>query len=563
MKDIKSLFMTAKDSGRDVDICSYSNAIQEAMQTPMDYISNLEYIIQSNIGVSTFKEFVESNGLPIVLYEQCMGLIDECIRRCNIFKKPVDEYTEAKSFLESYKAKYIKEFAMFDYFCDELPKNYISSYYSVNESGIHGRQLAAGMIKVYKETAIPDMIIAAKELNHGDAAGRLTHEIETFCTENVELTPMLCEWVKFVDANCVEEFKENSASSVVENVRRRNNAVYRESVITGDTSATYEYTEDELECIARLIEFKENLITWSNELGLDPFKEQKEIYSLYEELDGILFEEDDNIFQTSADDEEPLVPVFGVVKSYSPDKFRNDGTPKSKGDMTSTNLKKLMHVITRGDNYSHAVISFDPEMKDMYSFESPGFVHDSFDQDIWITTDNIYICVMFIKKSEKERILQYMKSMDGNSSSKFAFLNMLRGTVGKPEKIDKRFICSAFVAYCLGYSNRKNLTRDYSRCRPEDITILPRAFYVMNVKDRNEFYRRQDEFKQRVNEIFAKHKDEIEDYNNFLPKITLKDRMDRLKTIDKIIDWIVAKAPRTNDGGSEPVSESTESKEDH
>lgn len=236
-----------------------------------------------------------------------------------------------------------------------------------------------------------------------------------------------------------------------------------------------------------------------------------------------------------------FVPIFGIVKSYSSDSVRNDGTIKSAGELASVKFDKIIHMLTRGDNYSHALVSFDDSLTNMYSYEDEGFVVDNImEKESWMGTKSIYICVMFVNKEDRDRMKKYVKDLKKNQhQSRYASSNLLKAYVGTPKKVDKRFVCSSFTGYIMSCSNPKNLHRDFSRLRPEDITILPRAFYVMNVKDREDFKAKQSEIKSKVRSIYKEYHDEIDDYNNHLPKILLKDRCDELKTIDKIFDWII------------------------
>lgn len=241
-----------------------------------------------------------------------------------------------------------------------------------------------------------------------------------------------------------------------------------------------------------------------------------------------------------AEKKEKYVPIFGIIKKYSKSKYRNDGTPKPPSELTSIKFHKIIEKLTRGDQYSHAVVSFDDTFKNLYSYEDPGFVNDSIYNDSWKGTDSIYICVMFVKKAERDQMLKYVKSIEADpDKSQYASANLLKAYIGKPNKVDKRFVCSTFTGYIMACSNPKNLHRDYSRLRPEDITILPRAFYVTNVKDQDEFIKRKDEIHAKVKAIYDEYYDEINDYNNHLPKLLLSNKMSELKTSDKIFDYII------------------------
>lgn len=274
------------------------------------------------------------------------------------------------------------------------------------------------------------------------------------------------------------------------------------------------------------------------ELGLEEtFKNFNESYDILNE------DVEHQEFDNETDRDEPYVPVFGISKSYSAEKLRNDGTPKTSSEKLSVWMDKVIHKATLGDNYSHSLISFDISLEEMYSYEGLGFVTDNImTKDSWLGTKSVYICVMFVKKSDRDRMKKYVENLrDHPEQTSYAFPNLFSSFFSNPTKVDKRFICSSFVGYIMQYSDPKNVRRDYSRTRPEDVTILPRTFYVANIIDRNDFIRRKNEIKMRVKAIFDEYKEDIDEYNNMLPKLMLKDTFGSLKTIDKIIDSIIGK----------------------
>lgn len=272
--------------------------------------------------------------------------------------------------------------------------------------------------------------------------------------------------------------------------------------------------------------------------------------SIHQLLDEIsCFVEDGNTFNKDMiateihKEEKDFVPIFGIAKSYSHSGFRNDGTEKTDEEKGSVKFDKIIHTLTRGDNYSHALVSFDISLREMYSYEDAGFVVDDImEKDSWLGTKSFYICVMFIKKEDRDNMKRYIETLKKHpEQTKYAMGNLIKAYIATPTKVDKRFVCSSFTGYIIQCANPKNLHRDYSRLRPDDITILPRAFYVANVIDRNDFIKNFEEIKARVQTIYNDYKDDIADYNNHLPRIMLSDKMQELKTIDKILDWIVDK----------------------
>ncbi len=238
--------------------------------------------------------------------------------------------------------------------------------------------------------------------------------------------------------------------------------------------------------------------------------------------------------------EKDFVPIYGVLKYTSFDDKRNDGTEKDHYDKEMTRFQASIKTLTRGDNYGHALMSFDDSFRHLYSFGDEGIEDDDIMKPSWMATSSIYICVMFVDRKERDKMKKYVDNLVAHpDKTSYAFSNLLKAYISKPTKVDKRFVCSTFTGYAMMMSNPKNLHRDYSRLRPEDITILPRAFYIMNVKDQKEFLEKKKLIKEKVDSIFEEYHDEIEDYNNHLPKLLLIDRVDKIKFIDKIFDWII------------------------
>lgn len=271
---------------------------------------------------------------------------------------------------------------------------------------------------------------------------------------------------------------------------------------------------------------------------IDGYKEDNTITESAEENSN---ENEDDIEKSDNSESKEFVPIFGIVKEYSLKKIRNDGTMKDKSELSSVKFHRIIKFLTRGDHHSHALVSFDSSLTKMYSYEDDGFVIDNImTKESWMGTETIYLCVMFVNKEDRDRMKKFIDNLSEHAAeTKYASANLLKAYVGKPYKADKRFVCSSFTGYIMSCANPKNLHRDWSRLRPEDITILPRAFYIMNVKDRDDFVNHKNEIDKIVNDIYEDHYDEIVDYNNQLPKIMLKDRIDQLKFSDKIWDWII------------------------
>lgn len=544
MDNIKSLYFAARNSGRNSDIAAYNEAVNNLLNSdPNAYLSNLEYIISSSSGVKTFKEFVDKYGFSLSLYDEAMSYVDQAIGRCSTFGKDDSSFVECKDWMESFRKDNIHAFAMYEWYKDDSTDDYRKSYYSFNEKGIQNSKLPLGMMKAFKEEAIPDIIITAK--NIGDKTlSNVTKYIESY--GNVA-SPLFYEYLSTV-APISEKTKAKTASAIYESVKARNHQLYRESVITGNMDAEYEYSQSELDAIEALISFDEYKVLWADEFNESVDTIQREVYDLYEELDGIDYEESTtNDSKKSKDD---LVPIFILLRHYDenvPDELKNDEDFKR-----SVNLCKLINKLAKGDQYSHCVISFDEDMTQMYSFEANGIVHDSLDTKFWKFISSVYMSVMFIKKEQKDKLLKMCKDFVKNpETTSYAYSELVRMYLGKPIKASRNFICSSFAAYLLAAADPKNLHRDYSRMRPEDIELLPRTFYVANWKNGTDIEKKKSVIHNKVKAIEKEHMEELKDYNNELPRYLLQDTCKKKKFFDKIIDYIVGTKMSASMGGSQ------------
>lgn len=314
MKDIKSLYLTAKSSGKSTDISAYSEAVHELLEAnPNEYITNLEYIISSNIGLETLNEFVEKYGIPISYYDTLTNMLESCIHKAELFGKDASLYKEELEMFESFRKKYIGCFMMESYFHDKLPDNYISAYYGFNKSGIQNRKLLSGMIEKFGEAAIPDLIITSDNIG-GSSLNTLIRYIESHDTLG---TPGTCEWLLEATKNLLPEndaglllLESSSLSKIIKDMKDRNLNLYRESIIMGKDEVKFEYTESEVCSLQDLIEITEYKLTWGDELNESAEDIHKNIISLYEEVDGLLNDAGDpeTFDEDVADSVVPMLP---------------------------------------------------------------------------------------------------------------------------------------------------------------------------------------------------------------------------------------------------------------
>ena len=271
MKDIKTLYLTAKSSGSKADISAYTEAIQELFENnPSGYISQLEYIISSDIGFQTFNPFIEKYGLPIACYDDVINSLNECVRKCEIYKKDASMYFEAIDQLESFRSNYLNCFMMFENYSLDMKDNYVKTYYGKNKNGHQNRKLVSGMINTFGESAIPDLLITAESM--GEATVKTV--LEFIADKYNENCATIYEWVLtacndiYVNESCKEvitRFEENCLSTIVNRVKDRENQLFKESMIMNRDDLMMEYSEDEINAIQELIMFKEYKILWADE----------------------------------------------------------------------------------------------------------------------------------------------------------------------------------------------------------------------------------------------------------------------------------------------------------
>lgn len=292
MKDIKFLYLNAKNSKSDSAIKEYSEAVNQMFESdPINYITNLKYIIESSIGLKTFKPFVERYGISVTAFDHIHSCFESCIERCKEKNKDTSLYEENLSMLDDFYNKYSNCFHMYEYFSDELNEKYPTAYYGISPStGIQMKKLAAGMIQKFGEGAIPDAIITADQLG-GNAINQIFKYLKEY-VENKTMAQWITECSKdvaiFEDNEHLKPIIENNLDTAYNNIKEKESELFRESVVNENEDAIYEYTEEDIHVIEDSISFKEYMITAVNENDIHPLQEQ--VASLYSELDGLLVE---------------------------------------------------------------------------------------------------------------------------------------------------------------------------------------------------------------------------------------------------------------------------------
>ena len=207
MKDIKKLYLAAKQSGKKHDVDAYSECVREYLKSnPFQYVSNLEYIISSSIGLSTLKEFVDRNGISIGSYNEIMTCLNEGVKQCRLRSKNDKLYQEAVAMMESYKHQYQNCFIMFEAFQDKLDDRYTEAYYKnfpVLKGAKSGQVNLSAIISRFGESCIPDMLIYTSKFGDPNVLleGFVSGDKKRKDDDKAALNNATSEFVKFIKSN--------------------------------------------------------------------------------------------------------------------------------------------------------------------------------------------------------------------------------------------------------------------------------------------------------------------------------------------------------------------------
>lgn len=222
------------------------------------------------------------------------------------------------------------------------------------------------------------------------------------------------------------------------------------------------------------------------------------------------------------------VPIFPMSVSY------NYGP-------IYTFMAPIINAVTNGDEYTHSFMSFDPDFRTIMTFGGKGLEYMTVeDYEAFKYSKSVYVGVVWLTKDEMNDVKKTIKDYYENPKDvRFSLINFFSMMLGKIKRKDKSHCCSAFLGYLLNVANKKNLTKDYSQTRPEDITLLPRAFYVGTFKDLEDLNNKRSDLKDRVKKIYDDNIDDIREYNNSIPRVMLTDNIKKPKNLKSFFKKMV------------------------
>jgi len=149
---------------------------------------------------------------------------------------------------------------------------------------------------------------------------------------------------------------------------------------------------------------------------------------------------------------------------------------------TNTIISRLIHFFTR-DEYTHAAISLDMELKHMYSFGRiwtyypfyGGFKHEFIDKGAYRFSKILPGVIIELNISEEKysKMLEILNQFISNPKNyKYNYFGLINNYIKKESYCDYRFLCSEFVYYVLNESQIINFNKPRNLIRPQDFLSL-------------------------------------------------------------------------------------------
>ena len=142
-----------------------------------------------------------------------------------------------------------------------------------------------------------------------------------------------------------------------------------------------------------------------------------------------------------------------------------------------------------GEPYSHSSISFDPELKVMYSFArrgiynplNAGFIEERLDTGIFgrETETGCAVYCLELSGEDYEKIKDVVDTMVANKEEYgYNFTGMFLAGINYPVTADKAFFCSQFLAWLMGQVGISIADKEYSLVKPGDIRDRLKSYMI-------------------------------------------------------------------------------------
>lgn len=160
---------------------------------------------------------------------------------------------------------------------------------------------------------------------------------------------------------------------------------------------------------------------------------------------------------------------------------------------TNTVLSRLIHFI-KNDEYTHAAISLDKNLCQMYSFGRKyvynpflgRFRHEGLNEGVYKLCKTVPGIIMELEISQEqyERIEDLLEQFILNSNYyKYNYKGLIFGLINKPMQEDDTFLCSEFVYHLLKESEIADLNISRNLVRPQSLLdIKSKVVYKGDLK---------------------------------------------------------------------------------
>ncbi|WFA09264.1 hypothetical protein [Tissierella sp. Yu-01] len=161
---------------------------------------------------------------------------------------------------------------------------------------------------------------------------------------------------------------------------------------------------------------------------------------------------------------------------------------------TNTVMSRLIQLLKK-DEYTHAAISFDKNLDQMYSFGRRHtfnpfvgrFKKEEIDKGIYKLCKTVPSVVIELKvsKQQYEKAKYVLERFISNSNLyKYNYMGLLYNLLNKPVCCDYSFLCSEFVYYILNESGIVDFKKSRNLIRPENLLdIEGRMIYKGDLKN--------------------------------------------------------------------------------
>lgn len=147
---------------------------------------------------------------------------------------------------------------------------------------------------------------------------------------------------------------------------------------------------------------------------------------------------------------------------------------------SGTTLANIIKKVT-GDEYSHAMISFDSSLRNMYSFGQntladrfeAGMVHSDISEALYRRPVPYSVYVTFVDVEEYKEMKKRLYTLLATSKKlKYDFVGLIKYALGHPEESRNKMFCSQFVANVIDPDGNRTGGKKPHEIKPEDFKYM-------------------------------------------------------------------------------------------